>query len=150
MHGIWLMSLQPAMRTFVKNLGRAKHGLRQLHEERDADDHRHDSGQLAGDAGQNDVAEAGRGDGGYGEIERVDITLDAGAVDEEEGVDEAGGDEEEGQQVDYRNDRLAPSEQPALFKRVEQRAAVRERPEPEDAQEAEIGERLRERAASRG
>ena len=114
MHGIRLMPLQPAMRAFVEHLVRPEHRLRKLHEKRDADDHGDDRGQLAGDAGQRDVAEAGRRDRRDGEIERVDIALDAGALDEEEGVDEAGDDEEEGQQVDDGDDRLAPFEQAAL------------------------------------
>src|SRR5690606_21338799 len=109
-------------------------------EQRNADDHDDYRHQLAERTRQDDIAEAGRGHGGDGEIERVDIAGNAGVTLGEGGIDEAGDHEEEDQEVDHRLDRVAVAAQAALFQRAPDDAGPRQRPEPQDAQETQIEE----------
>ena len=78
MHGIGIVSQQPAIRAFEAHLVWPQHGASEIEKQSYAKNHDNDRYQPAGGALQCDVAETRSGQCGDGEIERIGIVGDAG------------------------------------------------------------------------
>lgn len=137
-HGIGLMAHEGAARTLIGDLARPHQRLRQPHEQRNADDHRDDRGDPPPRPRQRDVSEAGRGHRGHGEVQRIEIAVDAGDPIGEGGIDEPRHHEEEGDEVHDRPDRLLPPVEPVRPKLSPDDGAAKERPEAQDPEEGEV------------
>ena len=111
---------------------------RQVEEQRHAQDHDDDRDQPPGRAGQRDVAEAGRGQRGDGEVERVGIVGDVLVAGVLGLVDDAGHDEDEDRQMRDREHRVFALAEPraVLAQPRQQLIGVQQPHRAQDAQEA--------------
>uniref|UniRef100_A0A0N4ZZR6 PE-PGRS family protein n=1 Tax=Parastrongyloides trichosuri TaxID=131310 RepID=A0A0N4ZZR6_PARTI len=138
MHRIWPQALQW---TASGSCFCSPHGLGQADEQGDAHQHDDDGDDPAPVARQGDVAEARRRQGGDGEVERVQIAVDVLGLAPEIGVDEAGRHEDEGDQGGQgAGDLLDPRVVEAAADGAPEQVAVQQAPEPQQPQEAEIGQ----------
>lgn len=80
MHRIGFMPIEAAGWAVVFKFGWLEYGLRQTHEQGDAEDHDEHAQDFAAGRGQGDITEASGGESGYGEVEGVHVVGDAGFV----------------------------------------------------------------------
>jgi hypothetical protein len=142
MDGIRIMPGEPTDLAFDMNLAGPHNGLRELHEERDADDHDHHREQASALANQGDVAEARRCQRGHGEIQgvvdRIDLRVPAGL----QFVYERAGNEHEHHEVGSTGNQLATLGDPPL-------PAFQISYDAQSAQQTECAEQPQEREAAR-
>ena len=145
MHRVGIMQRQAAPAAGLAHLDGPEQHLRQPQEQGHAADHHHDRDHPPQRSGQGDVAEAGGGQRGHGEIERVGIVLDLRVGSVLGGIDQPGHHEDEHQQVEGRAEHIliAAEEGEILAQPPEQLVGVQKAQRPHHAQEAKAlaGER---------
>lgn len=142
--GIGVVPLQAALRAGETDLVGPHDGLGEPNEERYADDHRDDGGELAERARQGDVPEARRGDGGHREIESIDETFAAFPVIEERRVNEARDDEEEHEKVQAGTEDILQMRPPGAAKTFQQERTLADRPDAHHPEECEVEQQVGE------
>ena len=75
MYCVAIMATQPTSRALIANFSRSEYGLNQAQEKRDTKYHYQYRENTAGSTDQGDIAKAGRGQRGDGEIKRIDVVL---------------------------------------------------------------------------